>query len=95
LWRGCLPPLGREAALYISPDNHIGRFYDCYAVERGQAPLATGLRNSLHIASPGRFDSAPTLRHSARPLIKPILYSAGSASVCRLSSFRVPRGNDD
>jgi hypothetical protein len=42
LWRGGLPPLGREAAL--KPFNELcqkkrGRwFYDCCAVERGQAP---------------------------------------------------------
>ena len=42
LWRGGLPPLGREAA--PKPDNsfwltyRIHLLYDCFAAERGQAP---------------------------------------------------------
>ncbi|PQP01317.1 hypothetical protein C5612_20705 [Pseudomonas frederiksbergensis] len=42
LWRGGLPPLGREAApkpTTACPLTHrIGWFCDCFAAERGQAP---------------------------------------------------------
>ncbi|KAA0983463.1 hypothetical protein FQ192_29940 [Pseudomonas sp. ANT_J12] len=42
LWRGGLPPLGREAAPAVFQLNLINRFCDCFAVERGQAPSPQG-----------------------------------------------------
>jgi hypothetical protein len=42
LWRGGLPPLGREAApktaIEVRQVHRMRWFYDCYAAERGQAP---------------------------------------------------------
>ncbi|OXR31180.1 hypothetical protein PSJE_24785 [Pseudomonas jessenii] len=42
LWRGGLPPLGREAApepaFEISQTYRVVRDCDCFAAERGQAP---------------------------------------------------------
>ena len=38
LWRGGLPPLGREAAPPFLQIHHITWIYDRFAAERGQAP---------------------------------------------------------
>ncbi len=42
VWRGGLPPLGREAApkpaIAVYQVHRMQWFYDCYAAERGQAP---------------------------------------------------------
>ncbi|RLU09715.1 hypothetical protein CS078_12250 [Pseudomonas prosekii] len=44
LWRGGLPPLGREAAPAFSLPYASINFYDCFAAEREQAPSPQVIR---------------------------------------------------
>ncbi|MDT9678798.1 hypothetical protein F6R97_30395 [Pseudomonas sp. JV414] len=57
MWRGGLPPLGREAAPYIFQIYRVAWTYDCFAAERGQAPSPQQL-------SPQQTPSPQGLRYS-------------------------------